>query len=80
MIIGAILDVGQSGTGPGASVVNGAALVTFYTMADAVIWAQLQSENFQSGTNPNNLIPTTSVINTDTGERRWWFNGTEYTG
>ena len=79
MIIGAILESGD-GQGSGSNRQNGAALVVFYTMADAVSWAELQSTLVLYDTAPSAIYTLCSVINTDTNVKRWWYAGTEYTG
>jgi hypothetical protein len=77
MIIGAILETGDN-QGAGSSRQNGAAMVVFYTMNDAIVWAQTQSVGTPFET--NTVYALCSVVNTDTGVKRWWYNGTEYTG
>jgi len=76
MIVGAILEVTDGNWSSGNR--NGAALLHFYTWSDAITWAQLQSEN--SAVSTNGVMCVCSIVNTDTGEKRWWFNGSEYTG
>ena len=80
MIIGSILDVSMTPGGVGGNSVNGTTTCIFYTMADAILWAELQSERIVVGPNSGYLFMCTMVINTDTNVRRWWFDGTEYTG
>lgn len=82
MIIGSIVDVSQTASGVGTNATNGVGLIHFYTMEDAVQWARLQSDrlHFNVSGSSSYLFTATVVINTDTNERRWWFDGTEYTG
>jgi hypothetical protein len=77
MIIGAITETNQSAA-PGGNAMNGTAIMQFYTMSAAVEWAQLQSTGTLVGS--VTVFCLTTVINTATGERRWWYGGTEYTG
>ena len=77
MIIGSILDV-ATGSSPGSSASNGVSSVIFYTEREAVEWAILQSLGML--VNSNTYYCFTSVINTTTGSKRWWYNGIEYTG
>jgi hypothetical protein len=77
MIIGSIKDV-TSLTAPYGSA-NGAALLHFYTMSDAITWAELQSQN-TAVSGIADFAAVCTVINTDNGSQRWWWNGTEYTG
>lgn len=79
MIIGSILDVSQTASGIGSNSTNGTTTCIFYTIADAVLWAELQSERIVVGPSSSYLFICTMVINTETNERRWWFDGTEYT-
>jgi len=53
-------------------------MIHFYAMADAVAWAESQSQYVS--VESANVRTLCTVINTDTGTKRWWFNGTEYTG
>lgn len=77
MIIGAIKDSTNLLSPHGSS--NGAALMHFYSMADAIAWAILQSSNTPvSGI--ADFAAVCTVINTETNEQRWFWNGTEYTG
>jgi len=80
MIIGAILEVSDQGSGAPGGVHNGNSMLHFYTMSDAVTWARLQSESMPYGSSAYNLYALTTIVNTDTGEKRWWYNGVEYTG
>ena len=80
MIIGAILETSWSATGAQSQVQNGAALMHFYSMSDAEAWARLQSELVTYGTNPEGVYTVCTILNTDTEQKRWWFNGIEYTG
>lgn len=77
MIIGTILETSDNPTSTAPEGAGG--IVTFFTMKDAVTWADIQSRAVPvSGI--NTWYACTVVINTATGERRWWYNGTEYTG
>lgn len=77
MIIGTIKDV-TSTTSPYGSA-NGSAMLHFYTLSDAISWAEIQSQNTPvSGIADFACVCT--VINTDDGSVRWWWNGSEYTG
>ena len=80
MIIASILETSNSGGGTQNNNLNGASSVIFYTMTDATQWAQIQSQSMLYGTANYQCLALISVVNTDTGERRWWFDGTEYTG
>jgi hypothetical protein len=80
MIIGTIIDVSNDAQGPQSGALNGTAMLMFYTEADAVTWAEIQSLNFPSGPGGYGAMALCSVVNTQTAQRRWWFNGTEYTG
>jgi hypothetical protein len=78
MIIGHILDVAVDNTnfsGNGGS----ATATVFYTWADAIAWARAMSEPITSPVQ-SDLYPMTVIYNTDTNVKRWWYNGTEYTG
>lgn len=78
MIIGTILETMASGD-VGATYVNGASCLIFTVEEDAIFWAIEQSKaTLISGVNSYTAV--TTVINTETGVKRWWFNGTEYTG
>jgi hypothetical protein len=77
MIIGAIIEIGPEND-PGHTDKNGAALIQFYTMLDAVNWAVLQSTN--SPILGEDLSCLCTVIDTEAQTKRWWYNGTEYTG
>lgn len=77
MIIGTIIEVGDA-NGLSTNRQNGAAMMMFYTEDDAVEWARLQSETLSINTILYSVVAT--VINTDTGNKRWWWNGVEYTG
>ena len=78
MIIGTILNANASPSNPGEVLRDGFTSITFYTITDAVIWAELQSQNFQVASLAQYCL--CSVINTDDSTRRWWYAGTEYTG
>lgn len=80
MIIGAITEVTNQPTGVVNRELNGASLISFYTMEQAIMWARLQSEQTISGTAGNETYCLTTIINTNTEVKRWWFNGVEYTG
>lgn len=77
MIIGMILDVTNS-LATGNDNKGTGAMCQFYTWKDAITWATETSKN--AVTDNENLITTAMILNTSTGERRWWFNGTEQTG
>lgn len=76
MIIGAILETSSSGVQ--TSALNGAALISFYTMEQAANWAEIQSTLIIYGALELKTVCT--VINTSTGQKRWWYDGVEYTG
>lgn len=78
MIVGAIIETTDS-TGVPERYHNGAALVTFYTMSDAIAWARIQSVQVTFDSSNHRTITLCTVVNTDTNQRRWWFNGIEYT-
>jgi hypothetical protein len=80
MIVGSITEMTDSGSGAPERYHNGAAIVIFYTMADAEVWALLQSSNTTYGSPNQYLRCLCTIINTETSTKRWWFNGTEYTG
>ena len=80
MIIGAIVDVSDTGSGPASNQLNGAALQSFYTMTDALTWARIQSGPFIAGSSSYAARCLCTVINTETEDTRWWYNGVEYTG
>jgi hypothetical protein len=80
MIIGAIIETTWTPSGAQTSSSNGASMMNFYTIDDAIQWAEIQSEVVYFGTNPEPIIALCTVIDTDTGVKRWWFNGVEYTG
>jgi len=80
MIVGAILEMSYNASGVDTGGMNGAAMIQFTTQRDAEQWAILQSELVTYGTNGTPLYTLTTVINTDTGVKRWWYNGIEYTG
>lgn len=78
MIIGTIIDVSSTGTGEGNNSRSGGSSVIFYTENDCVDWCSAMSEIIPL--NAWNCYCVTVFYNTDTRQRRWWFNGTEYTG
>lgn len=80
MIIGTIIEVTNDAGGPGSANHNGATAVVFYTYNDAETWCIEMSKQVISGPLNRSTYTTTVLVNTDTAERRWWFNGTEYTG
>tara|TARA_B100000780_G_scaffold125162_1_gene87804 strand:- start:877 stop:1119 length:243 start_codon:yes stop_codon:yes gene_type:complete len=80
MIIGAIIEVDTTGGAGADARLNGAAMMQFFTLKDAVVWAKLQSEAVTTVSGYNAVSCVTTVINSDTEQKRWWFNGTEYTG
>jgi len=78
MIVGHIMDVAVDNTnfsGNGGS----ATTVLFYTWADAIAWATAISGPLTSPVQ-SDLYPLTVIYNTETDVKRWWYNGTEYTG
>jgi len=81
MIIGAIIN-GGSEAALGNTSHDGYAAIIFYTMAEAIQWATLQSQDWPvnpgTGIVPMPLVCT--IVNTSTSARRWWYNGTEVTG
>tara|TARA_B110000285_G_scaffold135907_1_gene152303 strand:- start:98 stop:331 length:234 start_codon:yes stop_codon:yes gene_type:complete len=77
MIIGTILEIGDA-NGLSSNRQNGASMMMFYTEKDAVQWALSQSEAISILTLTFSVVVT--VINTETGNKRWWWNGIEYTG
>jgi len=81
MIVGAIINGGSPAVMPNTAH-DGFGTIIFYTMAEAVEWAILQSQDWPvdpgTGSVPQPLVCT--VVNTSTGQRRWWYDGTEYTG
>jgi hypothetical protein len=77
MIVGSIIEVSDAGN-PASGSRNGAALITFYTMNEAITWAEIQSQN--KPIDAFNTVCLCTVINTSTSIARWWMNGTEYTG
>jgi hypothetical protein len=81
MIVGMILDVGAYNSGePAGQTQNGSAMINFYNYQDAVNWALATSTNAVTGGNNASIRCMTMVYNCNTQERRWWFNGVEYTG
>ena len=83
MIIATIIEYSHSASGgPGAlnREVNGCATTIFYTSSDAISFAVAMSEAIQYGTSPETLYGLVVVYNTQTTEKRYWFNGVEYTG
>ena len=80
MIIGSIIDVDWSNTGSQSSGTNGATSVVFYTEHDAITWARIQSQQVIYGTDSYSTSCLIVVVNTDDETRRWWYQGTEYTG
>ena len=80
MIIGSILETSVNTGASQTATLNGCAMIIFYTMSDAVSWAELQSARVIYGTDPSSLYTLCSVINTDSDTKRWWYGGVEYTG
>lgn len=80
MIIGAILETAPGGSGSQTANLNGAAMVHFYSMQDAIEWARVQSEEVIYGSSDIAVRTLCTVVNTKTGQRRWWYSGIEYTG
>lgn len=79
MIIGAILETATNDAGQPSSTQNGAAMMQFYTMASAVAWAKEQSRIVIYGDSLTRIMTLCTVYNTETDEKRWWYNGIEYT-
>jgi len=75
MIIGTIVEPGANQT---SNAYNGVSAVVFYTEKDAVAWCIAMSEVTIFDT--VGLAGYTVMFNTDTGVKRWWYAGTEYTG
>jgi hypothetical protein len=75
MIIGTIQDVDENSS----TWINGAAMLQFSNVNDALYWAQEQSKGRNTGSQPSGPCLCT-VINTNTESVRWWWNGTEQTG
>ena len=75
MIIGTLYDTTVGGT---SAANGGSSSIVFYTMADAVKWADKMS--VIKVTPVGNIGAITVVINTETDVQRWWYHGTEYTG
>lgn len=83
MIIGTIIEYSASIDGTPTSYnreVNGVTSVIFYTEKECLEWCRMMSNSFIYGTASNTLYGLTMFSNTETGVRRWWFNGVEYTG
>ena len=80
MIIGAILEISAFGSGGSDANQNGSALISFYTMEQAIQWATIQSNAVTYGGSGNTVLTLTTIVNTNTGQKRWWYGGTEYTG
>ena len=78
MIIGSILETSVDSAAQ-TSGTNGNSLLYFYTWADAIEWATLQSERTVYGSTGQVINSLTMIINTKTNQRRWWFGGTEWT-
>lgn len=75
MIIGTIVEPALN---QGSNFANGATSVIFYTEKDAVDWCIAMSEEMIFAGSA--LRAATVMFNTETGNKRWWYNGTEYTG
>ena len=75
MIIGTYIEPALNVTG---NALNGATAVVFYTEREAVAWCLAMSEiiSFTDLT----VSGCTIMYNTETGNKRWWYNGVEYTG
>lgn len=78
MIIGTLVETTINGVT--TNQLNGSTSIVFYTERDAVQWARLQSAAWTIFGDTDEARCSTVVINTDTGIKRWWYNGTEYTG
>jgi hypothetical protein len=79
MIIGSIIEVDWNSSGAQTTTTNGASSVVFYTQTDADTWARLQSDQVIYGTANYSTSCLIVVVNTDTEQRRWWYQGIEYT-
>lgn len=77
MIIGTIIDTSNYGAG-GNSVANGGSSVIFYTENDAVEWCRAVS--VRRTYDAYSVGAFTIMINTESGNVRWFDNGQEYTG
>lgn len=83
MILGTIIEYSTASDGTPTAAnreVNGISTVIFYTEKDCQEWCEIMSNSFIYGTAGNTLYGLTMFLNTETGQRRWWFNGVEYTG
>jgi len=80
MIIGAILETANSDGGGQTDTLNGAAMMQFYTMDSAENWAIEQSKAVVYGASNVRVNTLCTVYNTETGIKRWWYRGIEYTG
>jgi hypothetical protein len=78
MIIGTLVETTINGST--TRELNGASSIIFYTEFDAITWARLQSESWTIFGGGDQARCSTMVINTDTGVKRWWYDGTEQTG
>ena len=78
MIIGTLVETTIDGST--TRELNGASSVIFYTMADAIVWARLQSESWTVFGDATTARCAIMIVNTDTSIKRWWYNGIEHTG
>lgn len=75
MIVGTIIEPALNATG---NSFNGVTSVIFYTELDAIEWCRIMSQGIVvSGTL---IIPVAIMMNTNSGVKRWWYDGTEQTG
>mgnify|MGYP003682729059 CR=1 FL=1 len=79
MIIGTILESSIDSASQNAGT-NGASMIHFYTWSDAITWAEVQSERMVYASTGQVISTLCTIINTDTGQKRWWWAGVEYTG
>lgn len=83
MIIATIIEYSHQADGGVSSAnreVNGCSSTIFYAINDANNFALAMSRPILYGTVNETLYGLVVVYNTETDERRWWFNGVEYTG
>lgn len=77
MIIGTIMDTVNNGSG-GNSQMNGGSSVIFYTEEDASAWCEYVSVIRNYGA-VGSCGGFTIMVNTSTGNVRWWHDGQEAT-
>jgi len=76
MIVGTLLEPASN---MGGNSTNGATSVVFYTEREAVAWCLAMSDQVSYG-GAYTINCVTVMYNTETGIKRWWYAGTEYTG